>query len=106
MFNHAVAGRPPPKHVSTDHDPLFRFHRWLANLRIREIEEVKPASRPNLFRTGAGAEKSRCRQTQIRLGPRSSKRGIEGANRSQMSSGRRPLRCSFKFSPAIDAIRK
>ena len=27
MFNHAVTGRPPPKHVSTDHDPLFRFHR-------------------------------------------------------------------------------
>jgi hypothetical protein len=37
----AVAGRPPPKYVSNDHDPLFRFHRWLANLRVREIEEVK-----------------------------------------------------------------
>ena len=41
MFNHAVAGKPPPKHVSTDHDPLFRFHRWLANLRVLEIKEVK-----------------------------------------------------------------
>lgn len=41
MFNHAVAGRPPPKRVSTDHDPLFRFHRWLANLRVSEIEEIK-----------------------------------------------------------------
>jgi len=28
MFNHAVTGRPPPKHVRTDHDPLFRFHCW------------------------------------------------------------------------------
>ena len=51
MFNHAVSGRPPPKHVSSDHDPLFRFHRWRANLRVREIEEVKsvpyaPASHP------------------------------------------------------------
>ena len=51
MFNHAVTGRPSPKHVSTDHDPLFRFHRWLANLRVREIEEVKsvpyaPVSHP------------------------------------------------------------
>ena len=27
MFNHAVAGRPLPTHLSTDHDPLFRFHR-------------------------------------------------------------------------------
>jgi transposase InsO family protein len=31
MFNHAVAGRLLPRRISTDHDPLFRFHRWLAN---------------------------------------------------------------------------
>jgi hypothetical protein len=41
MFNHAVAGRSLPKRVSTDHDPLFRFNRWLAHLRVLEIEEVK-----------------------------------------------------------------
>src|SRR5467141_685354 len=41
MFNHAIAGQPPPQHLSTDHDPLFRFHRWLANLRVLQIEEVK-----------------------------------------------------------------
>ena len=41
MFNHAVAGSSLPKHVSTDHDPLFRFHRWLANLRVLEIQEIK-----------------------------------------------------------------
>ena len=41
MFNCATAGEPKPKRVSTDHDPLFRFHRWLANLRVLEIEEVK-----------------------------------------------------------------
>ena len=51
MFNHATAGQPLPKHVSTDHDPLFRFHRWLANLRVLEIEEIKsvpyaPVSHP------------------------------------------------------------
>ena len=55
MFNHAVAGRPLPKHVSTDHDPLFRFHRWLANLRVLEIEEIKsvpyaPVSHPLIER--------------------------------------------------------
>jgi len=32
---------PLPKYVSTDNDPLFRFHRWLANLRILGIEEIK-----------------------------------------------------------------
>jgi transposase InsO family protein len=51
MFNHAIAGEPLPKRVSTDHDPLFRFHRWLANLRVLEIDEIKsvpnvPASHP------------------------------------------------------------
>src|SRR6266852_3717413 len=51
MFNHALAGQPRPRYVSTDHDPLFRFHRWLANLRVLEIEEIKsvpyvPVSHP------------------------------------------------------------
>ena len=41
MFNCAIAGQSLPKHVSTDHDPLFRFHRWLANLRVLEIDEIK-----------------------------------------------------------------
>jgi putative transposase len=41
MFNRAVSNQPLPRHVSTDHDPLFRFHRWLANLRVLEIEEIK-----------------------------------------------------------------
>ena len=40
-FNHAIAGQHLPKYVSTDHDPLFRFHRWLVNLRVLAIEEVK-----------------------------------------------------------------
>jgi hypothetical protein len=51
MFSYATAGQPKPKHLSTDHDPLFRFHRWLANLRVLEIEEIKsvpcaPVSHP------------------------------------------------------------
>jgi len=42
MFNEAIAGTGAlPHHLSSDHDPLFRFHRWQANLRIREIKEVK-----------------------------------------------------------------
>ncbi len=43
MFNCASAGQSLPKHVSTDHDPLFRFHRWLGNLRVLEINEIKSA---------------------------------------------------------------
>jgi len=41
MFKCAISGQPLPRHLSTDHDPLFRFHRWLANLRVLEIEEIK-----------------------------------------------------------------
>jgi hypothetical protein len=55
IFNHAVSGQRLPKHLSTDHDPLFRFHRWRANLRVLEIEEIKtvpfvPCSRPFIKR--------------------------------------------------------
>ena len=51
MFNRAIAHQPLPKYISTDHDPLFRFHRWLANLRVLEINEIKtiphvPVSHP------------------------------------------------------------
>jgi transposase InsO family protein len=51
MFNRAIASQRLPKRVSTDHDPLFRFHRWLADLRVLAIQEVKsvpyaPVSHP------------------------------------------------------------
>ena len=41
MFNQAIAGNAPPARISMDHDPLSRFHRWLANLRVLELEEIK-----------------------------------------------------------------
>ena len=41
MFNRAVHDYPTPRFMSSDHDPLYRYHRWRANLRIREITEVK-----------------------------------------------------------------
>src|SRR5262245_37175705 len=36
-FNHIIAAKSLPRHLSSDHDPLYGFHRWLANLRILEI---------------------------------------------------------------------
>ena len=44
-----------PHYISTDNDPLFQFHRWKANLRILDIEEVKsipftPISHPYIER--------------------------------------------------------
>src|SRR5215510_3524219 len=35
------AGTVCPKYLSTDHDPLYRFHQWEANLRILEVTEIK-----------------------------------------------------------------
>jgi putative transposase len=48
MFNAATHGQNTPRHLSTDHDPLFEAHRWKANLRILEVDEVKtvPLSHP------------------------------------------------------------
>jgi len=41
MFNTAIASQRPPKYLSSDNDPLFRFHRWLANLRVLQVDEIK-----------------------------------------------------------------
>jgi putative transposase len=42
MFNRAIRGqRRLPNYLSSDHDPLYRFHQWQANLRILEVTEIK-----------------------------------------------------------------
>jgi len=41
MFNRVVSGKKQPSYLSSDHDPLFEYHRWQANLRILEIEPIK-----------------------------------------------------------------
>jgi len=41
MFNRATRKQTLPKYLSTDHDPLYRFHQWKANLRVLEVTEIK-----------------------------------------------------------------
>ena len=41
MFNSAIQGGGTPSRLSSDHDPLFEFHRFKANLRILGVTEVK-----------------------------------------------------------------
>jgi putative transposase len=41
MFNRVISGREPTRYLSSDHDPLFEYHRWQANHRILEIEPIK-----------------------------------------------------------------
>ena len=41
MFNRATRGQSSPRYLSSDHDPLYRFHQWQANLRILDVREIK-----------------------------------------------------------------
>jgi len=41
MFNQAISGEGLPVRLSFDHDPLFQFHRWQANLRVLGVETVQ-----------------------------------------------------------------
>jgi len=51
MFNTAIYSQGAPHHLSSDNDPIFRYHRWQANLRILGVEKIKsipytPVSHP------------------------------------------------------------
>jgi putative transposase len=41
MFNNATSMQGWPVRISSDNDPLFQYHRWKANLRVLDIEEIK-----------------------------------------------------------------
>src|SRR5882724_7679659 len=41
MFHRAIRGQRLAKYLSSDHDPLYRFHQWQANLRVLEVTEIK-----------------------------------------------------------------
>jgi putative transposase len=41
MFNDATSQQAWPKYISSDNDPLFQYHRWKANLRVLNVEEIK-----------------------------------------------------------------
>lgn len=55
MLNKIISKKKLPKYLSLDNDPLFTSHRWKANLRILEIQEIKslpcqPRSHPFIER--------------------------------------------------------
>jgi putative transposase len=41
MFNRAIRTQTLPKYLSSDHDSLYRFHQWQANLRVLDVKEIK-----------------------------------------------------------------
>jgi hypothetical protein len=55
MFNKIISNKNLPIYLSSDHDPLFNYQRWRANLRVLDIEEIKsvpyaPMSHPFIER--------------------------------------------------------
>jgi transposase InsO family protein len=51
MFNTSISTQNIPHYLSSDNDPIFRYNRWQANLRIIGIDEIKsipytPVSHP------------------------------------------------------------
>ena len=51
IFKKIISTNGIPQRLSSDYDPLFRYHQWQANLRILDIEEIKsvpytPTSHP------------------------------------------------------------
>jgi transposase InsO family protein len=55
MFNSAISNKGLPHYLSSDNDPLFRYHQWQANLRILGVDEIKsvpctPTSHPFIER--------------------------------------------------------
>ena len=41
MFSEATSGQGWPTHIGSDNDPLFQYHRWKANLRVLQVDEIK-----------------------------------------------------------------
>src|SRR5215813_12036040 len=37
MFQQAIRRKSLPKYLSSDNDPLYRFHQWQANLRVLDV---------------------------------------------------------------------
>ena len=55
MFNRAIRRQAAPTYLSSDHDPLYRFHQCQANLRILDVAAIKtvpyvPLSHPFIER--------------------------------------------------------
>jgi putative transposase len=41
LIIHSRSRQGWPTYISSDNDPLFQYHRWKANLRVLDIDEIK-----------------------------------------------------------------
>ena len=119
MFNRAIRRQPPPTYLSSDHDPLYRFHQWQANLRILDVKEIKtvpyaPISHPfverligtirrecldrTLFWTAADLEMKLLEFRRYYNGHRA-RAGLEGGPPESIPGGARASIRSYRWQP-------
>ena len=110
MFNKIISGKKLPKYLSSDNDPLFRFHRWQANMRILDVKEIKsvpytPTSHPfverliricrdevldhSLFWTASDLQ-SKLENFQLYFNEHRTHMGIDGDTPNQVSENKKP----------------
>jgi putative transposase len=74
MFNRAIARQTLPRHLSSDNDPLFRFHRRRANLRVtrsrRDQDRSQHAALACFCRATDRGNTARAPRSDFVLGPR------------------------------------
>ena len=115
IFNQAISGQSVPVRLSLDHDPLFQFHRWQANLRILAIETVQsvpyvPVSNPfverligtvrreyldRLFFWNAGDLELKLARFQDYFNQQRVHQGLAGITPSQAAGGSPPPRANL-----------
>jgi transposase InsO family protein len=119
MFNRATRGHTAPTYLSADHDPLYRFYRWKANLRILDVQEIKtvpcvPVSHPFverligtvrrecldrvLFWTAADLEMKLLEFQRYYNGHRTHA-GLEGRTPEPLAGSTRANLCEYRWQP-------
>src|SRR5215469_16011518 len=73
MLQRAIQGQALPKYLSTDNDPLYRFHQWQAKLRVLEVMAIKtvpyvPLSRAPQRRSITSGGRTHPRRLLVELG--------------------------------------
>ena len=94
-------------YLSSDHDPLYRFYRWKANLRILDVQEIKtvpcvPVRRECLdrvlFWTAADLEMKLLEFQRYYNGHRTHA-GLEGRTPEPCAGSTRANLCEYRWQP-------
>jgi len=117
MFSRAIRGSGLPKYLSSDNDPLYRYHQWQANLRVLDVKEIKtvpyaPLSHPfverligivrqefldhTLFWTAADLE-AKLHEFEHYFNVHRTHTGLDGRTPEQLERTHSPLLSSYRW---------